>query len=392
MNPYAAQNLSPVDYRLSTVLLANYRNYPSLTLDTGGQSVVLTGQNGAGKTNILEAISLFAPGRGLRGAAIGELPYSIKSPPPLGGGWEGAPPCPSPLDWSIVIDLLTPHTTHRLGTGVTEAGQKNRAILADGNPLPQTQLADYLTIAWATPDMDALWRESSSARRKFLDRLVYALFPAHWAALTRMEKHRLERARLLEMGRLDDRWCDAVELGLARAMQEVGQNRRAYIDALGAAMAEFHGDFPRIALALQSNITPDMDAAAIQTQLQAHRSGDAASGMCRFGANRDDLGAEFMPKSRPVNGCSTGEQKMALLSILLAHAGLLRTRQNRPPILLLDEIAAHLDDRHRTALARQIQALNAQAFLTGADASLFTDWQGQAGFWVVQNHTVQNQQ
>lgn len=341
--------------------------------------MVLTGQNGAGKTNILEAISLFAPGRGLRGAAITELPHQQKTPHDSRLTTH---------DWSIVIDLLTPHTTHRLGTGVTEPQQKNRSILADGNPLPQTQLADYLTIAWATPDMDALWRESSSARRKFLDRLVYALFPVHWAALTRMEKHRLERARLLEMGRSDDRWYDAVESGLAQAMQVVGQNRRDYIAALGAAMAEFHGDFPRIALALESNITPDMDAATIQTQLQAHRSGDAASGMCRFGANRDDLGAEFMPKSRPVHGCSTGEQKMAVLSILLAHAGLLRTRQNRPPILLLDEIAAHLDDRHRTALARQIQALSAQAFLTGADASLFSDWQGQAGFWGVHNQKI----
>jgi DNA replication and repair protein RecF len=380
------QHRSPLT--VTVLCLNNYRNYPALTLDTGGQSVVLTGQNGAGKTNILEAISLFAPGRGLRGAAIGELPYSIKSPPPLGGGWEGAPPRPSPHDWSIVIDLTTPHTTHRLGTGVTEMGQKNRAILADGNPLPQTQLAEYITIAWATPDMDGLWRESSSARRKFLDRLVYALFPAHWAALTRMEKHRLERARLLEMGRSDDKWCDSVELGLAQAMYAVGQNRRAYIDALGAAMAEFHGDFPRIALAMQSHLTPDMDATAIQAQLQTHRSGDAAAGMCRFGANRDDLLAEFIPKSRPVAGCSTGEQKMALLSILLAHAGLLRNRQNRPPILLLDEIAAHLDGYHRTALARQIQALNAQAFLTGADAALFTDWQGQAGFWGVKEQQI----
>ncbi len=373
---FPSSNLSTIAHRLSTSIsglrLDNFRNHQNLTIAPAGQSVVLTGPNGAGKTNILEAISLFAPGKGLRNARTSDFPYA-KQPT--------APP------WSATLDLKTPFSENRLGTGSNGGGK--RLLHADENPLTQIGLSDYLTIAWVTPDMDGLWRGAASPRRKFLDRLVYALYPDHWLHLTALDKARAERGRLLEQNHMDDKWLAALELAMTQASIPITQNRLRYIESLNGHINDFAPDFPSIRLDLLSPIgeqwQKDAETAQdwLQDRLRESRLRDSMAGSALYGAHRDDVMAYHGGKNRNAAECSTGEQKIALLSVLLAHAAMLIAQKDKPPVLLLDELAAHFDEYHRGALATILSQLKVQSWISGADENLFRDWKEKALFFRV---------
>ncbi|TAH35329.1 MAG: DNA replication/repair protein RecF [Alphaproteobacteria bacterium] len=364
---------------ISALRLSNFRNYADLNLHLDGRSVILTGANGAGKTNILEAISLLSPGRGLRNAKMGELALasSIKS------------------GWSVVADLTTPHTTHRIGTGTDSAAPRSkRLIQIDEKKSAQTDLAEYCTIAWLTPAMDRLFVESRSERRRFLDRLVYAFYPVHLQHIQALEKAQRERLRLLSFGRIDQEWIGTLERQIAENSISISRARAEYIERLNDHIGQFGPDFPKLRLDLQSKIWADIAAegdnnavSLLQDRLKDSRERDRLVRSTREGAGRDDFTAFHIGKNRLAGDCSTGEQKIALIAIILGHSRLLITEKRKTPILLLDELAAHLDDRHRAALANVIENLGIQAFVSGADAALFGDWKS-AQILAVQNAQI----
>ncbi len=362
--------------------LINFRNHNETVLRLDGRSVVLTGANGAGKTNILEAISLFAPGRGMRAAKMSDFATASRQPP---------------AGWSAVIDLTTPYNTHRLGTGSDPANPAlpRRVLQIDQKPASQNSLCDYLTLAWATPDMDRLWVDSPSARRKFLDRLVYAIYPDHWPQLNILEKSRAERAKLLELGRMDDRWLNAVERAMAESSCAITHNRGQYIARLNEKIGGFAPTFPPITIELHSPIAQQIGISGqnaaqdwLAEQLRQSRGRDQITGSAKFGAHKDDIGAHHGIKNRPASECSTGEQKIAVLSVLLAHADITRIKTGRPPILILDEMAAHLDAYHRDALRQAVLFLNVQTWISGADPGLFQGWENDAQFIAVKGGKI----
>ncbi len=352
----------------------------------------MTGPNGAGKTNILEAISLFAPGKGLRNAKMADFFYRDN------GDWGNGvtenslsttplPHYPTTPPWSIAIDLTSPFSQNRLGTGSN--GGNKRLLHADENSISQAELGDYLSLAWATPDMDGLWRGAASARRKFLDRLIYALYPDHWPLLVTLDKARAERAKLLSDGRMDDNWLSALELAMAQASIPITQNRLRYIESLNRHINDFVPDFPSIKLDLLSPLGAELkkDAADaqdwLQDRLRESRLRDAMAGSALYGAHRCDVIAHHGGKNRNAAECSTGEQKIALMSVLLAHAAMLCAEKAKPPVLLLDELAAHFDEYHRKALAGILSQLKVQSWISGADENLFQDWKDKALFFKV---------
>lgn len=364
---------------ITGLYLINFRNYADLRLQLDGRPVILTGVNGAGKTNILEAVSLLAPGRGLRGAKMGDFA--------LAG--------PTQLPWSVVTDIQTPHTTHRIGTGSDPGARGKRLIQIDGKPAGQTDLAEYATIAWVTPAMDRLFVESRSERRRFLDRLVYALHPNHLQQIQILEKAQRERIRLLKFGRIDTAWIGTLEQQMAEASVAISGYRADYIDRLNSHIEAFSTDFPKLRIALKSSVYKDIAkdgkesaTAYLQERLLAARERDRLVGNTGEGAGRDDFGAFHLGKGRDAADCSTGEQKMTVLAIILAHSRLLREERGKSPILLLDELAAHLDVKHRAALAAVLSDLGVQAWLSGADAGLFQDWQKQAQFLRVEKGQI----
>lgn len=362
--------------------LLNFRNYRDLDLSFSG-SAVITGVNGAGKTNILEAISLLSPGRGLRNAKLTDLIHRTNNA--------------DIQPWSILSDLSAPHGTHRIGTGADPGNPiaPRRVIQIDGKPASQTDLSDYCAIAWLTPAMDRLFVESPSARRKFLDRLVYAFYPNHLTEIQILEKAQRERGRILQFGRIDQDWINALEAQMAKASVKISAYRADYIRQIAAHIADF-GGFPALRVDLISKIWvdiqesgPEQAEARLTARLFQARERDRFAGSTRESATRDDFTAFHLGKNRHAGDCSTGEQKMAVISILLAHCRLLIDQRGKGPILLLDELAAHLDAPHRTALAGIIQDLGVQAFISGSDAGLFGDWQEQADFFAVKNGQIE---
>jgi DNA replication and repair protein RecF len=341
---------------ITRLTLTDFRSHAQIGISAAPGLVVITGDNGAGKTNILDAISLLAPGRGLRGAALSDAARR-----------DG------PGSWSVAATLAS---DVQIGTGVAAAAPDRRLVRVNGAAATAAALSDWLALVWLTPAMDRLFSESSGSRRRFLDRLVLALHPGHGARVNRYEAAMRERTRLLTADTpADPVWLAGLEADMAEHGAAIAAARTDVVAALGATLAAADdGPFARPLLELAGNDADDLAA-----RLACGRARDAAAARAIDGPHRADLIVTHAGKAMPAATCSTGEQKALLIAIVLAHAALVAKRSGRPPILLLDEIAAHLDASRRAALFDQLGTMAVQAWMTGTDPTLFD---GVAGTWL----------
>jgi DNA replication and repair protein RecF len=373
--------------RLTRLALENFRNYPSLQLRLDGRHVCLHGANGSGKTNLMEAVSMLSPGRGLRGAEFGELvrrePEGFVAP-----GWA----------LSASIDEGGVDRRLSLALEIDEQGRSKRVSRLDGVTTTQNDLGELMRIIWLTPAMDRVFAGPAGDRRRFLDRQVMAHFPSHSTFGASYEKAMRQRNALLEQGRADPAWLDALELGMASAGAAMALHR---VDAVRtmqeAILRRPDGAFPKALIDLDGVFETSVANGAaltdiehdIAAQLRENRSRDAAAGRTTEGVHRTDLGVIHAAKSMPADQCSTGEQKALLIGLILANAQALFERDFAPsPLLLLDEAAAHLDSDRRAALYDELAALGGQAWLTGTDRSLFDAFGDRAQRFEVSGGTV----
>jgi DNA replication and repair protein RecF len=364
---------------LTRLSLTDFRSYTTATLELDGRPVWLAGPNGAGKTNLLEAVSFLIPGRGLRGSALAEVGRRMP------GEAVGRA-------WAVSVTLRSGDGETRLGTGVEQAGAARRVVRVEGEPVPPGRLAEHIRQVWLTPAQDRLFLEGAADRRRFFDRLVFVAEPAHAAHVQAYEKALRERMRLLTDGPPDPAWLDALEARLAEAGALMAAARARTLAALAAEIAT-RGErpFPQARLSLTGDWErmaaegagfADIEA-RLARALAAARERDAAAGRALTGPHRGDLSVVHEEKDRPAGECSTGEQKALVLNLVLAQAARLARAEAPSPILLLDEVAAHLDARRRAALFDEVEALGLQAFLTGTDEMLFEGLAGRAqGFRV----------
>jgi DNA replication and repair protein RecF len=358
------------------LVLTDFRSYAAATLETGPAPVVLAGSNGAGKTNILEAISFLAPGRGLRRAKLREIDRLGAAGP-----------------WALSFHLALPEGAVQIGTGrdaASESGER-RLLRIDGAPAKsQSALAHLASLVWLTPQMDRLFAEGASARRRFLDRLVLGFDPEHGTRLSVYERAMRERLKLLRDGVADPAWLNALEEEMAAHGVAIAAARGQTVARLDAACAGAAGPFPKAGLAIEGEVDrwlrdgPALAAEdALRDRLRAQRRADGESGTTLAGPQRSDLAVHHRGSGMAAALCSTGEQKALLLAILLAQARLLALHREAAPIMLLDEVAAHLDAERRAALYAEILDLGAQAWLTGTDPDLFDGLRGTAQFLAV---------
>ena len=355
--------------------LTDFRSYERAELALDGRPVFLVGPNGAGKTNFLEAVSLFTPGRGLRNAVGAEL--GRRRP----GEAQGRA-------WAVAAVIEQDGEPVRIGTGIESAGAARRTVRLEGEPVPPGRLSDHQRQVWLTPAQDRVFLEGAGDRRRFFDRLVFAAEPGHAAHASAYEKSQRERMRLLNDGPADAAWLTALEARMAQAGALMAQARARTLAALQAEI-DSRGDrpFPQARLSLTGDwermAAEGLEAEEIEARLAralaAARERDAAAGRALTGPHRGDLAVIHAEKDRPAAECSTGEQKALILNLVLGQAARLSRAESAPnPILLLDEVAAHLDRRRRAALFDEIEALKLQAFLTGTDEHLFEDLKGRA--------------
>ncbi len=362
----------------SALRLDQFRSYPSLDVRFDARPVVLFGDNGAGKTNLLEALSLLAPGRGLRGAKPDALAHIDQG---------------VPADhWAVSVDMVNVDY-EKAGIGVMPGIPGRRIVRLDGQTATSTALARALRIGWLTPAQDRLFVDGASGRRKFLDRLCLAQTPDHGSNMIAYEKSRAERRRLFTDGINDPYWFDALESDMAQRGAKIALARIQTLNALKRAIVQRpDGAFPKADLAIMGEAEALAQQGAddmqiyefIKDGLHADRALDARAGRTLRGVHKSDLHVTHREKSMPAGDCSTGEQKALLSGIVLAHA----TAQcalgvDTTPILLLDEVAAHLDQQRRAALSAEILDLGLQCFLTGTDKSLFSAFEGDAQFFHV---------
>ena len=335
---------------IARLTLTDFRNHASAEIAAGAGFVLLSGANGAGKTNVLEAVSLLTPGRGLRGVALSEM---ARSDGP--GGFS-------------VAATLEANGSISLGTGTLPTAPERRQVRINGAPASVTALSEWLSVLWLTPAMDRLFADSAGARRRFLDRLVLALEPGHASHAARYEAAMRARNKLLaEPDAADPAWLAALEAGMAEHGAALAAGRGRAVAALAeAAASERRDDFPLAGLALEG-WDEALDLTAI---LRASRGRDAAAGRATHGPHRQDLAVTNLATAEPAARGSTGEQKALLLGLVLAHADLVAARRGTPPILLLDEVAAHLDPDRRRALFDRL-AGRGQVWMTATEPSLF---------------------
>lgn len=346
---------------VTALSLSHFRSHQALRLEFDGRPVAISGANGAGKTNILEAVSLLSPGRGLRGATSEEF---IRRPEAIG--------------WKITADVSGPGGLHRLETWAEPGG--TRQVRLDDKATTQLALGQVMRVLWLVPAMDRLWLEGAEGRRKFLDRMALSFFPDHAEATLAYEKAMRQRNRLFRDNVSDPHWYSALEARMAETGAIIAANRSAVLERIKAAQAGAVSAFPRADLRLSH---PEDDKGNLAAALALGRRRDMAAGRALAGPHRADLEAVYSDKGVPVAMCSTGEQKALLISLILANARALAAETGFAPVLLLDEVAAHLDPGRRAALYDEICALGAQALMTGTDASLFDSLGGRAQTLVV---------
>ncbi len=331
--------------------LSHFRSHRGLRLALSPGLVALHGPNGAGKTNVLEALSLLSPGRGLRRAAPDELSRR-----------------PEGLGWKVAADLTGPDGAHEVETWA-EPGE-GRQVRLNGKPATQTALGRVCRVLWLVPAMDRLWLDGAEGRRRYLDRVAMSFFPDHGEAVLAYDKAMRERNRLLKDQVKDSHWYQALEGQMVEAGDTVAAAREAAVDRLVAVPAD--PVFPRAELAIEGSDGANLPRGdAFAEALRQGRRRDMAAGRTLIGPHRADLTAIYAAKSTPAAQCSTGEQKALLISLILANARALAEDLGGPPVLLLDEVAAHLDPSRRAALYAALDQMGAQAVMTGTEAALF---------------------
>jgi DNA replication and repair protein RecF len=356
--------------RITRLTLTNFRSYRAASVAVSAKLVVLTGRNGAGKTNVLEALSLLGPGRGLRRATLDEIASTD------GDG-----------SWAVAAEVEGALGLAALGTGVEppiEGTNPQRLYRVDREPVTSaTAFADHLRAVWLTPTMDQLFNGPASERRRFLDRLVRAVDPEHTGRVAALERSLRSRNRLLEQPRPDSHWLDAVEHETAELAVAVAAMRSETVRRLRAALAVRQSRpsaFPSAEVALDGaleQLAGDLPALEVEdryrTILRNNRARDAQAGRTLEGPHLTDLRVIYAPKQCPAADASTGEQKALLIGLVLAHASLLADMIGHAPLLLLDEVVAHLDPDRRRALFDELAQVAGQAWLTGADPAAFAE-------------------
>lgn len=373
---------------LQAVKLHEFRNYAHMSLTLRPAHVVLTGDNGAGKTNLLEAISFLSPGRGLRRArysavsrATGDTGFSV---------FAAAQGLAGPVE---------------IGTGLVATGGEaegySRVVRIDGaNAASAEALLEHLRISWLTPAMDGLFTGAAGDRRRFLDRLVLAVSPGHGRLVIDYDRALRSRNRLLAEGSENDAWLTGIETQIAEKGMALDAGRRETLSLLKAMIAETPGSspFPRADMELEPFLPgPQLDSAqeheiAFERLLFDARRADRAAGRTLNGPHRSDLLVRHAPKDMPAALCSTGEQKALLIGLILAHARLVGNISGGPPLLLLDEVAAHLDEHRRSALFSLIGDIGSQAIMTGTDSHLFDALKSDAQFFTVADGNIRGSQ
>jgi DNA replication and repair protein RecF len=356
--------------RIHRLTLTHFRNYRAASLETRGDVVVLVGPNGAGKTNCIEAISFLSPGRGLRRATLEDVADNE------GDG-----------SWAVSAEVEGALGLATLGTGIDAPGGEgpatNRRCRIDREPVGSaTAFGDHLRMVWLTPSMDGLFLGGASERRRFFDRLVLAIDNEHSSRVAALDRSLRSRNRLLEVRNYDDHWCDAIERETAELAVAVAATRGQTATKL-AAMLRARGDasaFPSARIMLDGwmeNALNSEPATAVEDRyrqiLRDGRARDAAAGRTLDGPHLTDLQMIYAPKNMPARDASTGEQKALLIGLVLAHAGLVEEMTGITPLLLLDEVVAHLDPDRRSALFSELAKLGAQVWMTGADPVAFAD-------------------
>lgn len=374
----------PKQNHISKLTLTNFRNYAALSIGFSPGAVVFSGDNGAGKTNLLEAISLLTPGRGLRRAPYVDVARE---------GGDGG--------FALHARLDGPEGQVEIGTGITggeAAGEGGRKVRINGAPARSADaMLEWLRVVWLTPAMDGLFPGPAADRRRFLDRLVLAVDPGHGQRALDYEKAMRGRNRLLTEGSRDGAWFDAIEMQMAETGVAIAAARAELVRLLTAMIDRLpsSGPFPQADISLSGDLESDVATApAVDVEeryraaLADGRDRDRAAGRTFDGPHRSDLLVRHRPKAMPAELCSTGEQKALLVGIVLSHARLSGEMSGMTPILLLDEIAAHLDAGRRAALFSILEELSCQAFMTGTDAALFSSLRGRAQFLTVDHGTV----
>jgi DNA replication and repair protein RecF len=356
--------------RIHRLTLTHFRNYRVASLETRGDVVVLVGPNGAGKTNCIEAISFLSPGRGLRRATLDDVADN------QGDG-----------SWAVSAEVEGALGLATLGTGIdppgVEAPAAGRRCRIDREPVTSaTAFGDHLRMVWLTPSMDGLFLGAASERRRFFDRLVLAIDSEHSSRVSALDRSLRSRNRLLEVRNYDDHWCDAIERETAELAVAVAATRGQTVTRL-AAMLRARGEasaFPSADIMLDGwmeNALMSEPATSVEDRyreiLRSNRARDAAAGRTLDGPHLTDLEVIYAPKNVPARDASTGEQKALLIGLVLAHAGLVADMTGITPLLLLDEVVAHLDPGRRNALFGELSKLGAQVWMTGADPLAFAD-------------------
>ncbi len=353
--------------------LANFRNYENLSLNLESSSVVLTGANGMGKTNILEALSLLSAGKGLRKAKLGTL-RNMRFPD---------------RDWAVGVSLaLDYEDTVYIGTGI-QGDDEQRLIKVNQALQPQSTLAEWVTVLWQTPQMDFLFTESLSKRRRFFDKLVASFVPDYTSHLYRYEHALRERSRLLHDHIIDDQWLKILEQTISQEALAILSLRQSYLENL-EPFCRHLAAFPRVKVILEGTLeewASHLPALQVEEKFQEHlrlqRPKDAITGGSSLGVHHTYVRLYHVDQDKSIEICSTGEQKALILSLMLANCRLQTHLGERTPILLLDEIVAHLDEERRLSLFEEIRLLGVQAWLTGTDESTFKPFKNYAQYFEI---------
>jgi DNA replication and repair protein RecF len=381
--PQAGQPSAARQTFVGRLSLTDFRNYGSLSLELRPGAVVLTGENGAGKTNLLEAVSFLSPGRGLRRASYGEIARH--------GAADG---------FAVHARVSGPDGDTEVGTGTVRngGGEGGRRIRINGaDARSAEELLDILRVVWMTPAMDALFTGPAGDRRRFVDRLVLAIDRNHGQRTLDYEKAMRGRNRLLAEDSRDWAWFDAIEAQMAETGVAIAAARSELVRLLSAMLAKLpdEGPFPRALIALDGEVESAVarqPAVEVEEKLRgalaAGRNRDRAAGRSLDGPHRGDLLVRHSAKDMPAALCSTGEQKALLIGLVLSHARLTAEMAGAAPVLLLDEVAAHLDPGRRAALFSILDGLNCQAFMTGTEPGLFSSLGDRAQFLTVSHGAV----
>ena len=393
-------NLTKLKSGVERLTLTDFRNYSSLRLKTDIAPIVIFGENGSGKTNILEAISFLTPGRGLRSARLADIKRFI---PQITGNNEYS--FISPLNWAVAADVVKNDELYTVATAVEKSSRddyqndesrsfERRIVKVDNIKLSsQGDLGKYFTATWLTPQMDRLFRGGSQPRRSFLDRLVYAFDMEHAKRTATFEHLYRERYKLLKEGKNDNYWLDSIEENMATTGVAIAAARREQIDRLNTFIKNEPDDvFPSVKLELDGKIENMLDSKPAVFVEDEYK--DMLLKQRKFvldyenleGVNRTDFKIYYKKKGMPADLCSTGEQKSLLISLILAQTKCQTLHQGFAPVMLLDEVAAHLDDIKREALLEKITSLNLQAWITTTNPELFDSLRNSAQFLEIRNN------